>query len=115
MQAWVTDMDLVSHTRLVRGADRPLGTKISSMTLMDAKRTGNNECDWNQTTRPRYGPSTSWRPQYTDVALVRVLMWHGLPTWIRRVACGWSAVWTVLSAARCRPPNQGQDTHAGMG
>ncbi|KAI0787325.1 hypothetical protein C8Q74DRAFT_1216030 [Fomes fomentarius] len=25
---------------------------------------------------------------------------HGLPTWIRRVACGWSAVLTVLAAAR---------------
>ncbi|KAI0787328.1 hypothetical protein C8Q74DRAFT_1366231 [Fomes fomentarius] len=29
MRAWVTDIDLVSHTRLVRGVDRPRGSKTS--------------------------------------------------------------------------------------
>ncbi len=64
MRAWVIHMELARRrrTRLVRGVDRPLSTKGSTITLKDAQRTGNNEkpheghglpTSWDQASRER--------------------------------------------------------------
>ncbi|KAI0758030.1 hypothetical protein C8Q74DRAFT_293283 [Fomes fomentarius] len=53
---WVTDMDMVSHTRLVRGVHRPRGSKTSSTAqvwMLNGWKTSTARRDTN--TRPRYG------------------------------------------------------------
>ncbi|KAI0787385.1 hypothetical protein C8Q74DRAFT_1216082 [Fomes fomentarius] len=43
MRAWVTHTELVRRTRLVRGVDRPHGTKSSTFNYDSQQRTGNND------------------------------------------------------------------------